>query len=76
MINVHTSVERELLLEFFMTFSCFEDALKTTGFFVRTQRPPGGPPDAMPDWDSFAVSLRATFNAEKPGRLREACKYI
>jgi hypothetical protein len=78
MTNVHTSVDRELLLEFLMTFSCFEYALKTTGFFVRTQSPPGRPPDARPDWDSFAVSLllQGTFNAEKTGSLREACEYI
>jgi hypothetical protein len=50
-------LDRELLLEFFLTFARFEFALKTSGF--ATSR--GGPASfAEPDWRCFAETLDLT----------------
>ena len=44
---------------------------------LNTERTNGfKPPNAQPDWDRFAVSLRDSFSADKTDKLREACEYI
>ena len=53
-----TTVSKELLLEFFLTFSRFEYALKATGYYKRRPVKPPDWPKAEPDWDRFAASLR------------------
>lgn len=69
---------RDLLLNFFLTFSCFEFALKSSGMC----RPPGRNDDpnmgyrAEPDWDNFARSLRDSFQTTSSPRLAEACHYL
>ncbi len=75
----HTHVDGALLLEFFLCFSRFEYALKASGFFQRpTDIRQGGsvPPDAKPDWDRFAVSLRSGFDKAAHHELTNACDYI
>ena len=74
-----TRVNKDLLFEFFLTFSRFEYALKASDFFQRlnTERTKCfKPPNAQPDWDRFAVSLRDSFSADKTDELSEACEYI
>lgn len=44
--------DRELVLEFFLEFSRFEYCLKRGGFLRK------GIEEAVPDWDTFAKSLR------------------
>ena len=74
-----TRVNKDLLFEFFLKFSRFEYALKASDFFQRlnTERTKCfKPPNAQPDWDRFAFSLRDSFSADKSDELREACEYI
>jgi hypothetical protein len=69
-------INRELLLDFFLTFSKFEYALKNSGFFIKHPDQPNGAPPAEPDWDTFAVSLRTVFDSTKSEELKEACRYL
>jgi hypothetical protein len=71
--------DKELLLEFFLTFSRFEFALKANGLFKRPNRQRNDHlrlPEAQPDWDTFAVSLRGVFQTNRTKLLRRACEYI
>jgi hypothetical protein len=79
MNHYETKVDGDLLLSFFLLFSRFEYALKASGYFKRPNEiryDPGRPPNAEPDWDSFAVSLRALFVREKEQDLTGACDYL
>ena len=79
MLPYETRVDRELLLNFFVTFSRFEYALKASGLFKRTnpqRNDPSRPPEAQPDWDTFAVSLRYAFQLDRTETLKWACEYI
>ncbi len=76
MMPLETRVNRDLLLEFFLSFARFEYALKSTGFFVRRPEEPLRPPAAEPDWDRFAVSLRDRFDRRRSDDLMEACRYL
>ena len=76
MKSVDTVVNGELLLDFFLTFSRFEYALKNSGFFVKHADRPNGPQPAEADWDTFAVSLRTVFDSSKSDEMREACRYL
>ena len=74
-----TRADRELLLTFFLTFARFEYALKASGLFKRPNRHRNDvsrPPEAQPDWDTFAVSLRGVFRTDKTESLKSACEYI
>jgi len=74
-----TQADRELLLEFFLTFSRFEYALKVSNYFIRPRtggNDPSRPPEAKPDWESFAVSLRGTFRTDTNAELGRASEYI
>jgi hypothetical protein len=73
---MEVSVDKDLLLEFFLAFSRFEYALKTTGLFKKHAPKPGRRAKAEPDWDSFAVSLRQSFNAHGSEQLQRACDYL
>ncbi len=70
------AVDRELLLRFFLEFARFEYALKASGIFKQHPGKPGQPPKAEPDWDTFAVSLRDTFDAEATEPLAQACEFL
>ena len=61
-----------LLLEFFLTFSRFEFALKNSGFYVKRGKT-SVPYEASPDWDSFAQRLKDVFDTNATPRLRDAC---
>jgi hypothetical protein len=76
MRSIDTVVNRELLLDFFLTFSRFEYALKNSGCFVKHPERPERPPPAEADWDTFAVSVRNMFDSNKSEELREACRYL
>jgi len=76
MPNLGTRVDRDLLLDFFLTFGRFEYALKNGGYLVRHVENPQCPPSAEPDWDRFATSLRAVFDPSKSEELTEACRYL
>ena len=80
-----TRVDRELLFEFYLTFSRFEYALKASGLFKRPNsksikkfKEKGVLPEAQPDLDRFAVSLRDrdAFHANRTQALKQACEYI
>jgi hypothetical protein len=78
-----TRVSEELLLEFFLTFSRFEYALKAKGFFQKSTheqekkfRKKAVSIEARPDWDNFAKSLQTAFKADKTTELKKACEYI
>ena len=68
-------VPEELLLDFFLTFSRFEFALKNSGFYVK-KRKTSLPYEATPDWDSFAQHLKNAFHADATPRLRDACDHL
>ncbi|MEW6325604.1 MAG: hypothetical protein AB1515_09495, partial [Nitrospirota bacterium] len=67
------TVNRELLLEFFLTFARFEFALKQAGFLKQSSRER---PDAKPDWDSFAQELRGVFQSSGNPQLLQACDHL
>jgi hypothetical protein len=73
---MNTSVDQQLLLEFFLVFSRFEYALKASGFHKR--HPPNPPhyPRAEPDWDCFAARLRDKFDPNSTIKLKQACEYL
>jgi len=73
---MQTSVDRDLLLRFFLTFAAFEYALKATGLVRRHPEDPANLPPAEPDWDRFAVLLRGSFDADQTVELREATQYL
>ena len=79
MLPSETRVDRDLLLNFFLTFSRFEYALKASRLFKRTspQRiDPSRPTEAQPDWDRFALSLRCAFQLDRTETLKQACEFI
>lgn len=70
------NVDRELLLEFFLAFSKFEYALKTTGMFIRPNAGQNSSLRAEPDWKRFSASLQNTFNGNATIDLKRACEYL
>ncbi len=70
-----TTIDEKLLLDFFLTFSRFEFALKNSGFYVK-RRDTSLPYEARPDWDSFAQRLKDEFHTDAPPRLRAACDHL
>lgn len=83
MTPYETRVDRELLLEFFLTFSRFEYALKDSGLFkapnnnaIKSFKEKGILPEAEPDWNSFAISLQDVFRTDRTEALKQACEYI
>ena len=63
-------VNRELLLEFFLTFSCFEFALKSAGFAI------GDENSVSPDWDGYADSIKNVFNKAVNENLLNASNHL
>jgi len=70
--------DKDLLLEFFLTFSCFEFALKSSGMYKPSGRndDPNTGYRAEPDWDNFARNLRGSLQANSSPQLAEACEYL
>jgi hypothetical protein len=76
---METIVDRELLLEFFLTFSRFEYALKATDFLGgrrRGRRNDPRPPRAEPNWEEYARYVHRLFRARRTPELRAACEYL
>ncbi len=70
-------INRELIFEFFLAFSCFEFALKNAGFArPREKRNHGRHPSAEPGWDAFAATLRDAFQRKRKPELDQACEYM
>ncbi len=63
-------IDKDLLLEFFLTFSRFEFALKASGFAY------GDLNEVKPNWDRFAVLLRDRFEKNVNENLLQGCNYI
>jgi len=70
--------DRDLLLNFFLTFSCFEFALKSSGLYKQPGRndDPNIGYRAEPDWDNFARRLSGRFQIASSPQLAEACEYL
>ena len=61
---------RSLVIDFFIVFSRFEYALKATGFTN------GNEDGVSANWDTFAASIRGSFQADKTPELRTAVGYL
>lgn len=59
----------ELVFHFFKEFARFEYALKAAGFNY-------GEGEAKPNWDTFAASVRPTFESVQSQTLKDAVTYI
>jgi hypothetical protein len=64
-----TSIERDLVLDFFLRFSRFEFALKVSGFAS------GDHERVAPDWDRFAQHVAAGFDPSRTPKLARATRY-
>lgn len=64
-----TTINRDLVLEFFLVLSRLEFALKVTGFAS------GSETDVKPNWEGFAKEIRESFNKEESPQVEEACNY-
>ena len=65
------SIDKDLLLSFFLTFSGFEFALKNTRFKREARH--GG---AEPDWQAFIETVSPQFNKEENEELLSACRFF
>lgn len=66
-----TTEGRDLINEFFITFSRFECALKVTGFAK------GGEESVQANWETFAAVIRQDFdNSTKSKSVLDALNYI
>lgn len=64
-------IERQtLMLDFFITFSRFECALKTSNFCS------GDADKVSANWDTFIASIKPTFNKDKNAQLSQAVDYL
>lgn len=66
----NTEVPKDLLFDFFLSFSKFEFALKTAKFAVGNEK------KVSPDWDSFAASVKNTFDKTQNKNLGDAIDYF
>ena len=62
---------RELVAEFFITFSRFECALKATITYAN-----GNHLKVEPNWDSFVASIRDSFDKTKNQELNDAVDFL
>ena len=59
---MNITIDRDLLLEFFLTFAAFEFALKNSGLRRKGRQIVQGVTNiAEPDWVGFALQLHDTF---------------
>lgn len=70
--NESITVEgQNLIIEFFVTFSRFEYALKAAGFAN------GNNSNVNPNWDTFTTSIRESFdNVARPNEVSIAINYL
>jgi len=70
-LNKTITIEgQNLMTEFFITFSRFECALKTSNFVN------GDNERVMANWDTFIASIRPDFDKNKTDKLKKAVDYI
>lgn len=70
-LNRTITVEGQaLMIEFFITFSRFECALKTSNFAN------GSEDKVSANWDAFVSEIKPTFSKEKDPQLQQAVNYI
>ncbi len=62
---------QNLVLEFFLTFSRFECALKNSIIYASLRRN-----SVEPNWDLFVSDIRGSFNVEGNVQLSEAVAYL
>jgi hypothetical protein len=65
----HTQLDRELVLDFFLTLSRIEFALKVTNYAQ------GNTSRAKPDWDKFGRDIKDHFNIKRDEKLEASCNY-
>jgi len=65
----HTQLDRELVLDFFLTLSRIEFALKVTKYAK------GNTSRAKPDWDKFGRDIKDHFNIKRDEKLEASCNY-
>src|SRR2546426_1796798 len=81
MLKPQTNVDRDLLLDFFLTFARFEYALKDSEF-LKPGRGIFFPPQqdlirlAEPDWGKFKNACCSSFNQSSSEKLDSACRYL
>lgn len=63
------TLNRDLVLEFFLVLSRMEFALKVSGFATGTEN------SVTPDWDAYARQIRDTFIKDVTSELLEASNY-
>ena len=63
------TLNRDLVLEFFLVLSRMEFALKVSGFATGTEN------SVTPDWDGYARKIGDTFSKEVSAELLEASNY-
>ena len=70
--------EKELLLNFFLTYSCFEFALKATDFARPTRRIEKDIDVYLvsTNWDSYATSIKDKFDKTDNEDLNKASDYL
>lgn len=68
--NTITSEGQTLILDFFITFSRFECALKTSNFCA------GDADKVSANWDAFIATIRAAFDKNKNTQLDQAVGYL
>lgn len=66
----NTEVPKDLLFNFFLNFSKFEFALKTSRFAAGNEK------KVSPDWDRFAASLKNIFDKTQNETLTNAINYF
>ena len=64
-----TSINRDLVLDFFLVLSRMEFALKLGGYCI------GDNSRVLPDWDSFANEISKSFSSKDDERLSSAIDY-
>jgi len=64
-----TTLNRDLVLEFFLVLSRMEFALKVSGFAIGSEN------SVAPDWDGYAGQIRDTFSKDETLELLEASNY-
>ena len=61
---------QNLIIEFFITFSRFECALKASNFYNENNG------KVTANWDTFVNSIRDTFNNERTNEIKNAVDYL
>jgi len=69
MLYKNNTISNELLLEFFLTFSKFEYALKASGYLLEQK-------NAKANWGGFEDEIEKIFRIDQNEKLKKACQNI